>query len=241
MEKINLDSGFSYGIGVFETMAIVNGKVIFADRHLRRLQKGLAVLGIEEHVEVKQFFRAVEEEHLYGVKKVIVSDENVIVSYSDNPYTKVDYERGFRLEIDKIKRNETSPFTYIKSLNYGDNIVAKKKLKKTAIDEPIFLNTRGELTEGAATNIFFCRGDEIYTPPVDSGLLPGIMREWIMENVPVIEKTLYPEEVNDFDEIFVSNSLMGVMPVTYLGEYSFYKRENATMLTGKYGRELEVL
>ena len=234
MEKINLDEGFAYGLGVFETMAVVNERVIFADRHLRRLQEGLATMGIEGPKEIEKHFENNDTTCINGVKKVVVTSDNIVVNYRENPYTKADYERGFNLEIARIKRNETSPFTYIKSLNYGDNIVAKREAKQQGVDEPIFLNSRGGLTEGATTNIFFCHGNKIYTPSVASGLLPGIMRGWIMENVAVSESEIYFEYIKEFDEMFIANSVLGIMPVARLGNKIFYSRENAKILCEKY-------
>ena len=240
MEKINLDEGFAYGLGVFETMAVVNGQVIFAKQHLQRLRKGLATLGIKEQEDVKAHFESHDDKCINGVKKVIVSDANIMVNYRENPYTKADYQQGFKLEIAKVRRNETSPFTYIKSLNYGDNIVAKRKAKERGIDEPIFLNSYGELTEGATTNIFFCHGDKIYTPPVASGLLPGIMREWIVENISVEEYKIYFDYIKEFDEMFISNSVLGIMPIASLGEKMFSSRKNAEMLREKYESILNI-
>ena len=240
MKKINLDEGFAYGWGVFETMAVVNSRVIFADRHLQRLQKGLAALGIGEQKEIEKHFESSDPACAKGVKKVIVTDENIVVDYRETPYTQADYERGFKLEIAKIKRNETSPFTYIKSLNYGDNIVAKKEAKKRGVDEPVFLNLQGELTEGATTNIFFCHDDKIYTPPVTSGLLPGIMRGWIMENVLVNESKIYFEDIKKFDEMFISNSVLGIMPVASLGEKTFSSRKNVEVLRKSYEETMNI-
>ena len=240
MEKINLDEGFAYGIGVFETMAVVNNQVIFAKQHWQRMQKGLKTLGIKERAEIRECLKGYDAKCENGVKKVSVSRDNIVVEYRENSYTKADYERGFKLEIASMKRNETSPFTYIKSLNYGDNIIAKREAKKRDFDEPIFLNSQGILTEGATTNIFFCKGNKIYTPPVESGLLPGIMREWIGENALIEEQKVSLDCVVEFDEMFVSNSVLGIMSVANLGEKEFALRKNAQILRNKYESILNI-
>ena len=234
MKKINLDEGYAYGLGLFETMAVVKGKVIFADRHLRRLQRGMRQLGIKDSEEIRACFEKKDETMKDGMKKVIVSCDNVVTSYGENPYTIKDYERGFHVEIGEIKRNETSPFTYMKSLNYGVNVTEKRKMKARGIDEPIFLNSRGELTEGAVTNIFFVKNDTIYTPKVTCGLLPGILREWLMEEYAMKEAILLPEDVAEFEEMFVSNSLLGIMSVRSFGETIFSSQKNAQMLYKHY-------
>lgn len=92
----------------------------------------------------------------------------------------------------------------------------RKKSKKLGYDEPIFLNSRGLVTEGATSNIFIIVNNEIYTPKLSSGLLNGIIRQYIISNYPVIETDIDLEFINKADEIFLTNSLFGVMPVSSL-------------------------
>ena len=96
-------------------------------------------------------------------------------------------------------------------------------------DELIFLNSRGEICEGTASNIFFVSGGRLFTPPVSCGLLPGIMRRFVLESFSVNEQVLRRKDVMKMEECFVSNSLMGIMPVVRLGDKEFCKRE----ITGK--------
>lgn len=161
--KIRKDEGYSFGLGVFETIAVEKGKALFLQEHMERMEQGLKTLGISDekmkkilnHKSIEDFLKESEfKEH--GAWKISVSHENVILEIRKNPYEEADYNRGFGLCISKIRRNETSPFTYMKSLNYGDNILEKRKAKKEGYEEPVFLNTKGELAEGATTNLFFC-------------------------------------------------------------------------------------
>ena len=79
------------------------------------------------------------------------------MSVRENTYTEQDYEQGFITGYANVRRNETSPLTYHKTLNYGDCILEKRRVKAEGIQEPVFLNTRGELSEGATTNVFFVK------------------------------------------------------------------------------------
>jgi len=235
MEKINLDEGFAYGIGVFETMAVAHGKIIFKDRHLRRMQEGMRKLNIKKEDMGAYFSIGKDGDQMeHGIRKLMVSSQNVVTSVGQNPYKQEDYEKGFHLEISEIRRNETSPLTYIKTLNYGDNILEKQRARSFGYDEPVFLNSRGELAEGAVTNIFFCKEGTIYTPAVECGILPGIMREWIIEKFPVKEVKIFPEDISQFDEMFVTNSLLGIMPVVRLGAVKFSSRKCAEILYDHY-------
>ena len=119
---------------------------------------------------------------------------------------------GFVLALSNIRRNESSPFVRHKTFNYGDSIVAKRQAARQGIDEPIFCNTKGELTEGAVSNLFFIKNGQLYTPPIEAGLLPGIVRAYLCSRYDVIEKSIFPAEIGTFDECFITNSLMGIMP-----------------------------
>ena len=96
--------------------------------------------------------------------KIVASEENILFLTRENHYGPADYEKGFHLAYTKVRRNETSPLTYRKSLNYGDCILEKRAVRGSDIQEPVFLNTRGEIAEGATSNLFFVKdGDAAYT------------------------------------------------------------------------------
>ena len=103
----------------------------------------------------------------------------------------------------------------------------KRKGKKAGIDEPIFLNTKNEISEGATTNVFFIKDKKIYTPAKECGLLPGIIRQYLLETYPVEEKRIFPEDISQYDEMFVTNSLLGIMPVKNLGVFQFRSMEQS--------------
>lgn len=91
---------------------------------------------------------------------------------------------------------------------------------------------------GATTNIFFVSKDKILTPPVSSGLLNGIMRQYIMKIANVEERIIRPENISEFTEIFLTNSLLGIMPVKRLGEHTFNSRNIANKLITEYHKNL---
>lgn len=138
------------------------------------------------------------------------------------------------MDISNVRRNETSPFVYHKTMNYGDCILEKRRSGKAGMDERIFLNTKGQICEGTVSNIFFVRDGRIYTPAIDSGLLPGTVREYICESEAVTQTVIFPDELSSYQECFVTNSLMGVMPVKLLGNISFEERNVTAMIMRKY-------
>lgn len=239
-QSIILDSGFSFGMGVFETIAIEKRCPLFLPWHLERMEKGLETLGISKELflkkatpkQLKQYLNTHPMEH--GVLKILASESNLIFTTRENPYTARDYQKGVRLDISPVIRNETSPFTYIKSFHYGDNLMEKRRAKEQNYDETLFLNSKGQITETSASNIFFVKDQRLYTPLVECGLLDGIVRRYVTENYEVLEMTFMPADIEHFDEAFLTNSLMGIMPILSIGEHTFSSRTNTERLLTAY-------
>ena len=236
MHTVIADEGFYFGIGAFETVAVHAGKPLLLPRHMRRLGKSLDFLGINHReTEVRRTVDRTLQSAEEGVRgngtlKIVVTQANIDVSLTEGRYGPQAWERGFAAAISPIRRNETSPFVYHKTLNYGDSIFEKRRAKAQGVDEPLFLNSRGELCEGATSNIFFVREGTLFTPPVACGLLPGIAREVVIESYPVVQRTITPAELPQFDEAFLTNSLFGIMPLTRIGEVRFGSRKAADAL-----------
>lgn len=232
---IVFDDGYSFGLGIFETMSVVDNNVILLDYHLDRLIDGARFLGINSNMTKETVYEYIKNNPIKnGVLKIIVSEKNVVFQCRKNNYTSDKYKRGFSIKISSIVRNESSPFTYIKSLNYGDNIMEKRRCLKEGYDEPVFLNTKGQLTEGATTNIFFVSNNKIITPKLSCGLLNGTIRKYILDKYEVIEKSIYPYEISTFDEMFLTNSIIGIMPVYKFEEYIFKSRKKSDYILNEY-------
>lgn len=221
--NLTFDDGYQFGLGAFETIALVNNQPIWLDAHEARLRRTLDWLGITLPDDWKCQLQAYLEQNRtgMGVVKILVSANNLRFTSRPNPYESLTTRPGFVVDLAHIHRNESSPFVYHKTFNYGDSILAKRQAAKDGIDEPIFCNSRGELVEGAVSNLFFIKNAQLYTPPVEAGLLPGIIRAYLCQRYDVIEKNITPDEITTFDECFITNSLMGVMPVRQFGSHKF--------------------
>lgn len=261
--KITLDEGFQFGLGAFETIAVEAGKPIFLDKHLKRLERAAEFLHLgtlsDRGITEKQILRYLEEQAqlpesrenfanmtqlpesrenfsdiTHCALKIMLSKENVVFSMRANPYTPERYEKGFVLDISPVKRNETSSLVYHKTMNYGDCILEKRNAAAAGVDERLFLNTKDQICEGTVSNIFFVKQGKLYTPEIRCGLLPGILREYICETQHVEETTIYPENLKAYEECFVTNSLMGIMPVRQVGEILFTEEKVIQALMAKY-------
>ena len=240
---IELDEGYSFGLGLFETILFYKGKPIFLDEHLARINKSITDLELKieklKKDEVFQYLNNNKNTLEYEVLKIVLSEKNRIFLKREYTYTEKDYQKGFSLNISKVRRNESSIFTFHKTLNYGDNILEKRKSKKLGYDEPIFLNSKNQITEGATSNIFVVVEDKIYTPKLSCGLLNGIVRQYIISNYDVTEKEIDIEFLNNADEIFLTNSLFGIMPVNNLEKKVFKSQVISKNILQNYKKYLE--
>lgn len=239
---IELDEGYSFGLGLFETILLYKGKPVFLDEHLARINKSITNLELKieklEKDEVFQYLNKNKNIPEYEVLKIVLSEKNRLFLKREYTYTEKDYQRAFSLNISEVRRNENSIFTFHKTLNYGDNILEKRKSKKLGYDEPIFLNSKNQITEGAISNIFIVVGDKIYTPKLSCGLLNGIVRQYIVSNYDVIESEIDLEFLNNADEIFLTNSLFGIMPVNNLEKKVFKSQEISKNILQNYKKYL---
>lgn len=249
-----LSEGFMFGYGVFETLKIIEGKIIFFDDHLERLIKGCETLGIKVEVSHQQIkkdsYRLLKANDMKNdVLKILYSknkdDVYLLLTTRQNPYTEEDYKKGFKLTISDIRRNQHSILPYIKSNNYIENLIENKKAKEKGFNEVIFLNTDNFMAEGSVSNIFWIKDGEVFTPSVDCGLLPGIVREKVIlcsNNIglKVNEGKFSEEELIKSDEVFITNSIMDIMPVSSIlnNEYSINENNITKSIIESYNRIL---
>lgn len=240
--KIELDQGYQFGLGAFETIALEHGHPVFLERHLNRMEKAAEFLklgslesrGITCEEVLDYLVNIAEEEKQHGALKIMLSEKNVVFQVRGNHYREEQYRQGFVMDFSEIRRNETSPLVGYKTMNYGDCILEKRAAAEAGMDERIFLNTCEEISEGTVSNIFFVRGGKLETPAMGCGLLPGIIREYLCETEEAEETVIYQEMLNHYEECFVTNSLMGIMPVKQLGDRTFTQFGRTLDLREKY-------
>ncbi|WP_297629707.1 aminotransferase class IV [uncultured Clostridium sp.] len=230
--KIEQDSGVYFGRGVFETI-LIKEKIEFWDFHLKRLNEGLKKIGLEEVQE--NLKEIVEELNLKNiVLKIIVTEKNVIIKSRKIPYKKEDYEKGFKLTRSKVLRNSTSVLNKIKSLNYLENILEREKAIGEGFNDCLFINEKGNICETSTANIFFVKKNEIYTPDIKEGLLNGCLREFIIKNFDVKIKNFKWKDLKEIDEIFITNSIIGIMKINSIDNYMFTKENIGSLIRKEY-------
>lgn len=228
-----LDRGLMFGWGLFETIRIYSGKPYMLHEHIRRMMTSAGLLNISVCMDESEMARQaglfIEAAGIYNmVLKIILtkgvgSVSNIIFTCRTVPYTDNDYKRGFSSIISRIRRNAFSPLTFMKTLNYMDNIMAKQEAAEAGCDEAIILNTSDRLCEGSMCNVFFIKNNRLFTPDTGNGLLAGIARQAVIEKIaPAIGMEVFqgefdPAQLIDADEAFLTNSVMQVMPLVSVG------------------------
>ena len=130
-------------------------------------------------------------------------------------------ERGVRATIATLRRDPGSPLAGVKSTSRAESVHAKLEATRRGADDALFLTLAGDLSEASTANIFLVRGRELLTPALKFAILPGTTRTWLLEHAPTLglaprELQLGLDDVLSADEAFVSSSVAGIVPFTWL-------------------------
>ncbi len=238
------DHGFLYGDGIYETMRVYNGNVFMFDKHLERLSRSADLIALALPKKIEDIKTAVYETlkanghpeasvrisvtRGYGEvgldPDLCVSPTLVIMVHRFKEYPKLFREKGVKVMISETRRNYRRALNpEIKSHNFLNNILARIEAKKGDYFEAIMLNYEELLAEGTVSNIFFIKNGELFTPSVDVGILDGVTRDIIIRlagklGLGVREGRFSSDYIETADEVFISNSLMEIMPVTVVGD-----------------------
>ena len=228
------DHGLLVGDGVFETLKVTEQGAFAIRRHLNRMTRSAAALGLPppDHALFREAIAAVLEnrdfslgklritytggrgplgsETAYGPPTLMVALAPVNAS---PPLTSI--------VTAPWRRNERGALTGVKSTSYAENVRGLGYAAALGAGEAIFLNTADHVCEGTGTNIFLVYKDVIATPPLSSGPLAGVTRELIMEWSPVEERELTLEEAKRADEVFLTSSMRDIQGVERWDDRTF--------------------
>ena len=233
------DHGLLYGDGVFEGMRSYGGNVFRLKQHLERLWNSARAIRLEIPMTLESLADAVNQtletnEIRDGYVRLIVTrgagtlslDPNktsnpqvIIITDHITLYPDEYYENGLEIiTVSTIRNHPAALSPRIKSLNYLNNILAKMEGLQAGCVEALMLNHKGEVAECTGDNLFLVRNDQLYTPPIDAGILEGITRDAVMELARadgrhVQEIPLSRHDIFIADECFLTGSAAEVVPV----------------------------
>lgn len=227
------DRGLSYGDGLFETIAVIDGKPHLFDQHLGRLQLGLERLKFPEGTidAVKKDIKALSFSGNQTLKLTVTRGlgergyklpaaclPTRITSLSDSPDFSQQREQGVAVRLCLQRLGLNPALAGIKHLNRLEQVLARSEWSDPDIAEGFVSDLDGNLVEGTMSNLFWVHEGLLYTPKIERSGVRGVMRDHLIEladklSVKVIEG-FYPETVLDSaEEIFICNSLIGIWPV----------------------------
>jgi branched-chain amino acid aminotransferase len=233
--------GLLAGWGVFSTLRVADGELFAWERHWARMSRDARLLNVEmpadSSVVERDLRRLVEwnkapdctmrlvvvrnggglwEGPASGTKSDLIALTATSRQWADS----------VRLGIQPHGRYAASEFTHVKALSWAHNLRWAERAAEQGLDEVILLNEFGRVAECTSANVFAVFGNELATPPVSEGCLPGITREVLIEEITVpgvipglhaVERGLTVDELYKADEVFITSSTRGLLRVREIG------------------------
>lgn len=231
------DRGLQYGDGLFETIAFRHGKFEFIDAHLLRLQQGCSRLNIAFNEletlrdELNTVITQLDEDTI--IKIIVTRGEGGrgyrppspqsptrIISTHPMPDHSTK-QHGITLRFCNTSLSINPLLAGIKHLNRLEQVIARAEWDDDSIAEGLMLDPNGYLIEGTMSNVFVVMNNTLVTPSLESCGVAGVMRQQLIElakqlGISVQVRPIIPSELNDADELFVCNSVIGIWPVTQI-------------------------
>ena len=241
--KISVDDyGLMRGYGIFETIKFKNKKALNINHHMDRLFKSISLIKINLQKIIRENIIADINEVIKindlndGLIKIIITKGLVENKEEANPNIYITINKLYPIPKGPVKVTFYNESKYpilrfnpaIKSINYLGNMMAIEDANNEGAFEVVFYNNNNAITECAMRNIFFIKGDQLITPALELGILPGTTRKIISKlssniNLEYSEGEVSIDNVDSMDEAFICSSVVGVLPCYWDGWKSNYK------------------
>ena len=217
------DRGFTLGDGLYETLRVAGGRPERLAEHLARLARGASLLGIPVPVD---------DEILAEALAATLAANGLVEGVLRVTLTRGPGGRGLAAPPDprptllvtasaaspppgpaslvvarSTRRNERSPLAQIKAIGALDNLIARREASDRGADDALIVNGAGRVAEATAANLFAVLDGELVTPPLDDGVLPGVVRAALLAIGAARERSMTVADLDRATEIFLSNSL----------------------------------
>ena len=242
-------TGLLNGWGVFSTIRVFDGVLFAYERHWARMNRDAQLLHVPMPAEPQPLetllLALVEANHARNATLRVaiirnrgglfegpaVTREYDIVAFTTE--VKI-WGKGVKLGVVPQARHAGSPFAGTKMLSWSFNLCWYEEARKSGLDEVVLLNERDEVSECTSANIFAAFGNEVWTPPLSSGCLPGITRELVIDeihvpNYKVIEKTLRLRDLESADAVFITSTTRELIPVISIAGLNLNQNDAARL------------
>lgn len=196
------------GLTVFETMRVeCDGQVALWPLHLERLVKGCAMVGFPLDMDrVRSAVKTLPRGRVLRARLAVDAAGTVGMTHQPQPPDTA----VWRVAMSAVRLDSRDPWLRIKTSHRPAYDRARAALPD-GVDEALLLNERGEVCEGTITSLFLRQGGPLLTPPLDCGLLPGVLRRSLIESGRAREARLMPADL-DAGDLFMGNALRGLIP-----------------------------
>lgn len=237
------DRGLQYGDGVFETIRVQHGIPLFLGKHIQRLLDGCKQLFIRlpDQVVLNREIKILSDSIQHGIVKTIVTrgvggrgyhfpdqtDPTRIVSTHPMPdYPEDVFTSGVRIRVCQARLSDNPYLAGIKHLNRLEQIIARNEWNDSEIFEGLVLDIKGNVVEGTMSNLFCVKNGRLISPVIDRCGVKGIMRSVVIElakkhNLSVEIGRITLDDVKNSDEIFLTNCVIELWPVSRLEDIRF--------------------
>jgi len=250
---------FKYGDAIFETIRVVNENVVFWEDHYFRIMASMRMLRMEiplkftleflEHEILKAIPNQLENNNLRvrlsiyrkdgGLYTPKTNEVDYLIEVSENNYQTKEL---YRIDLFKDFYNYSGLLSTIKTTNRMLNTLASIYMQENDLDNCVLLNEKKGIVEATNANIFVVKGTEIKTPALEEGCIKGVIRKKVIEilekntDFTLVETSISPFEMQKADEIFLTNSIIGIQPVT-----NYRKKDFKTEIGEKISANLKLL
>ena len=221
---------YKWGEGLFETMKVIEGRILLQDFHFERLFSSLPVLEMKLDVDAGELVDFVKElcikNNCLQVARVRLSVYRqseqatgwVIETSALPPEHGIWNEQHWQVGIYPHAYKTRDAFSFLKTANYLSYAMAGRYARSMNWGEALVLNSEGHICDGSKSNIFMLLHGQIITPSIDQGCIKGVMRRYIIENAsklsfPLIESHVTIEMLRSAEEVFLTNAIIGIQSV----------------------------
>lgn len=230
------DSGFLYGAGLFETMRSYDGVVFGLKDHLERLFTSAGALFInnpfDEEYLTDAIYKVLKANKLADARLRLTLSNGpmagaeeqlkptlLITATKLQPYPREYYKNGVMVILSASRQNTFEPTCGHKTTSYFSRMITLNMAHQQRAAEALWFTTDNRLAEGCVSNVFVVKDSVIYTPGIETPVLAGVARKTVCEiastnSIKLVEKDLYIDDVLGADEIFLTNVIMQIMPVS---------------------------
>ncbi len=213
--------GVRSGRGLFETIRVCNDGVQHLQRHLHRLAAPASTVGFAVpwwRMDDGIFAALGRWGAAPGrMRLTVTASGHVAITIHALP----PFPEAAHLVVNPWPRNERDPLCHAKSISQSSNALAFERAAARGADEALFIDTRGNVSEGSRTNIFAVFGEQLLTPPLACGCLPGVTRALILDYMDAREQSFTVAELCRADEAFLTSSLRGAQAIAAIDDHAF--------------------